>query len=256
MVDAQRLHREWERLTAEWIARMDSKSDAAREGLLDDWMLKVIGEVAGLHVIDLGCGEGRFSRMLAARGANPLGIDRQPVFIDSARSKASSKERYRVGDMQHLDEQDERFDLAVSFLSLLDVPDQRAAIREAFRVLTPGGRFVVCNLSPMATAHKSVSSWHRDAQGTKLHYVLDDYASEGPRQLTFGPGQELTNFHRMASTTINDFIDAGFVLSRLHEPLPTPEQLARVPSNDDLYRVPIFIVYDLLKPTERRATQH
>lgn len=43
--------------------------------------------------------------------------------------------------------------LAVSYIPLVDVPDQGAAIREAYRVLTTGGRLVVCNLSP-------TSRWH------------------------------------------------------------------------------------------------
>jgi hypothetical protein len=52
----------------------------------------------------------------------------------------------------------------------------------------------------------------------------------------------------MLSTTINHLLDAGFSLRHLYEPLPTPAQLARVPENDDLFRVPIFIIYDLAKP--------
>lgn len=37
---------------------------------------------------------------------------------------------------------DASFDVAVSYISLVDVPDEAAAVREAFRVLVPGGRFV------------------------------------------------------------------------------------------------------------------
>lgn len=249
MADAESLRREWQSFSAEWIARMESKADAAREGLLDDCMLEVLGDVANLDVIDLGCGEGRFCRMLAAKGARTLGVDLQPVFIDYAKTKASSGESYRIGDMQQLTGvPDARFDLAVSYLSLVDVLDQEAAVSEAFRVVVPGGRFVVCNLSPVATAWMSDGPWHRQADGTKLHFVLDHYATEGPRRLVFPSGQELTNFHRMLSTTINDFLDAGFILAHLYEPLPTPGQLARVPENDDLFRVPIFTIYDLVKP--------
>ncbi|MDQ6727319.1 MAG: SAM-dependent methyltransferase, partial [Actinomycetota bacterium] len=80
------------------------------------------------------------------------------------------------------------------------------------------------------------------------HFVLDHYANEGPRRLLFPSGHELTNFHRMFSTTINDFLDAGFSLTRVEEPLPSPAQLARVPQNEDLFRVPIFTIYDLAKP--------
>ena len=249
MADAESLLREWQNFSAEWIARMESRGDAAREGLLDDWMLAVLGDVAGLDVIDLGCGEGRFCRLLAAKGARPLGVDLQPVFIDYAKTKASSGESYRIGDMQQLSGvPDGRFDLAVSHLSLVDVPDQESAVSEAFRVVAPGGRFVVCNLSPMATAWTSEGPWHRHDDGTKLHFVLDHYATEGPRRVVFPSGQELTNFHRMLSTTINDFLDAGFILVHLYEPVPTPAQLARVPENDDLFRVPIFTIYDLVKP--------
>ena len=90
--------------------------------------------------------------MLAARGARTLGVDLQPSFVEYARSRAGSTEDYRTGDIQLLSEvSDGLFDLAVSYISLVDVPDQRAVIGEAFRVLSPGGRFVVCNLSPMAT---------------------------------------------------------------------------------------------------------
>ena len=145
---------------------------------------------------------------------------------------------------------DAGFDRAVSYISLVDVPDQAGAAREAFRVLVPGGRYVVANLSPMATACIEGGPWQRAEDGTKLHYVLDDYTTEGARHVEIVPGMRLTNFHRMLSTTLDDFLDAGFRLVRLHEPLPTAEQLARFPDNDDLFRVPIFTVYDLVKPDD------
>ena len=61
-------------------------------------------------------------------------------------------------------------------------------------------------------------------------------------------GASVINFHRMLSTTMNAFLAAGFTLRRLHEPLPTKAQLERVPGNDDLFRVPIFVIYELAKP--------
>lgn len=87
------------------------------------------------------------------RRARTLGVDLQPVFINYAKSKASPAESYHIGNIQELSGvQGACFDVAVSYISLVDVPDQKAAVSEAFRVLVPGGRFVVCNLSPMATA--------------------------------------------------------------------------------------------------------
>jgi SAM-dependent methyltransferase len=243
------LSEEWAAFAPEWIRRMASAGDRAREGLLDDWMLDVAGDVSGRSVIDLGCGEGRFCRMLAARGARTLGVDLQPAFIEHARRLAGPSETYELGDLQSLTGvPDASFDLAVSYISLVDVADEAAAVREASRVLVPGGRFVVCNLAPMATAAQVEDPWFRRADRSKVHYVLDDYADEGPRDIPFPSGHRITNHHRMLSTTVNGFLDAGFALRRLHEPLPDEEQLARVPDNEDLFRVPIFVIYDLHKP--------
>ena len=62
--------------------------------------------------------------------------------------------------------------------SLVDVADYRSAIRQAFRVLRSGGRFIVCNLAPMVTAG---NMWVKYGDGTKLHFRLDNYLDEGPR---------------------------------------------------------------------------
>jgi ubiquinone/menaquinone biosynthesis C-methylase UbiE len=238
----------WEEIAGEWIARLDAGLDPARFGLLDDWMLRLLGDVGGLDVIDLGCGEGRFCRMLAARGARTLGVDLQPTFVERASALAGPGEEYLRGDIQSLDGvPDASFDLAVSYLSLLDVPDEVAALREAWRVLRAGGRLLVCNLAPLATAPAADDHWHRDVAGAKLHRIVDDYAHEGPRDVIVWAGQRVTNYHRMLSTTVNAFIQTGFRLTGLHEPLPTAAQLERFPQNADLHRAPIFVIYDLAR---------
>jgi SAM-dependent methyltransferase len=249
MTEKPKLKAEWKAFATEWIARCEEQRDEAREGLLDDWMLELIGDVAGLRAIDLGCGEGRFCRMLAARGAEVLGVDLQPAFIEYAEAHKGEREKYLVGDMEELDGvPDAAFDLAVSYISLVDVPDMQAAVSQAARVLKPGGRLFVCNLSPMATAAITDQWWVRDQQGRKLHYRMDNYTEEGARTVSFGPGHRLTNYHRTFSTTINAFINAGLRVARVYEPTPNEEQLKRRPGIDDLFRVSIFIIYELLKP--------
>ena len=100
-----------------------------------------------------------------------------------------------------------------------------------------------------ATAAQVEDPWFRRPDRSKVHYILDDYAAEGPRDIPFPSGHRITNHHRMLSSTLDGFLDAGFQLRRLHEPLPNHEQLARAPGIDDLFRVPIFVIYDLVKPT-------
>lgn len=250
LVSDEDLASEWAAFAPEWIARAEEHRDNAREGLLDAWMLRVVGDVAGKHVIDLGCGEGRFCRMLAERGATTVGVDAQPIFIDYANERRSPAESYFLDDMQNLRAcEDATFDIAVSYITLVDVPDQRAAIREAYRVLRAGGRFIVCTVAPMASAWIADGPWCEHSSTGDPHYVLDSYTSEGPRRLAWRSGHEVTNFHRMLSTTVNELLDAGFVLLRLDEPVPDEEQLTAFPENCDLRRVPIFMIIDLAKPS-------
>jgi len=247
MADKTDLKAEWEAFAREWIARCEERRDEAREGILDDWMLELCGDVAGLRVIDLGCGEGRFCRMLAQRGAEVLGVDLQPAFIEYAEARKGPREKYLLGDMEELEGvPDNAFDLAVSYISLVDVPDMHAAVRQAARVLKPGGRLIVSNLSPVATAAITNTWWLRDEQGRKLHYKLDNYAEEGARVVPFGR-HRVTNYHRMFSTTINAFLDAGLTVKRIHEPMPNEAQLKRRPGLEDLFRAAIFIIYELRK---------
>ena len=79
-----RLSGQWAVMADEWIAAVETRGDrnAHREGLVDSWMLAAVGDAKGLAVIDLGCGEGRFSRMLAERGARVTGLDLSERFID------------------------------------------------------------------------------------------------------------------------------------------------------------------------------
>jgi 2-polyprenyl-3-methyl-5-hydroxy-6-metoxy-1,4-benzoquinol methylase len=263
----EQLRDEWTAAAPAWIERIRSdRGDPSRRGLLDDWMLDAVcagagagasasasagagagagGDVRGLDIIDLGCGEGTFGKLLASRGAHVTGIDACPAMIDAAHARRGEGERYFVDDMQELSAiRDAQFDLATSYVSLVDVPDFRRAIAQAFRVLRPGGRFIVCNLAPMVTAG---NMWVRYGDGTRLHFRLDNYCDESVREMPMC-GVRLTNFHRTLSSYINAFLAAGFVLEGLREPVPNTEQLAREPTNDDMLRVPLFIIYLLRKP--------
>jgi SAM-dependent methyltransferase len=248
MPTKDQLAAEWSQLAPGWIKRIRGKGDESREGLLDEWMLRAVGDVQNLRVIDLGCGEGRFSRMLAQRGARVTGIDLCVAMIDAAEDLRVSDERYAVGDMENLrDFEDGSFDLAVSYITLVDVHDLGAALRESFRVLRPGGRFIVCNLSPMVTAG---NRWLRDDAGNKISFYLDNYFDETARCMNMCDGQ-VNNVHRTLSTYLNGFVAAGFALEGIQEPYPSQEQLARCPSNADILRVPLFIIYFLRKPDAR-----
>ena len=128
-----RLKEQWAAFADTWIEFTSDRGDPHREGLLDSWMLDAIADVAGQDVIDLGCGEGRFSRMMAERGAKVTGLDLNERFIDFARANRFDDEKYVVGDMENLTGiPDQSFDMAVSYITLVDVPDFKRAVEETY----------------------------------------------------------------------------------------------------------------------------
>ena len=237
---SERLHSQWVESAQDWI----DTDQAVRTGMLDSWMLDALGNVGGKSAIDIGCGEGRFSRLLSQLGATVTGVDLTEALIARARAM-STGEAYILGDAENLnDVESDSFDLAVSYIVLVDLLDYRSAIGEAYRVLRPGGRFVVCNIHPMRSSLPG--GWIKQAD-RKLFYPVDDYTDEGPREWTWW-GRRFVNMHRTLSSHIAAFLDSGFTLRALHEPTPSEEQLAAHPNFDDEYRCPNFIIYVLDKP--------
>ena len=241
----QDLVQQWRALSSDWIKESRGRN-ANRKGLLDKPILEACGDVSGLSVLDSGCGEGRFSRIMVSQGAEyVLGVDSCEPMIDAARTLRSGADEYRVADVQEMSFlAEETFDVAVSYLNQCDLPDFAANTREVFRVLKPGGRFVVANLHPMRSA---MGGWHKDEAGRKLHAILDNYFDESERHWEIW-GKELTNFHRSLSTYLNGFLEVGFVLTRVVEPTVALTDVKEYPELEDELRVPNFIIYVLDKP--------
>ncbi len=240
------LKREWLELSQAWIKQARGGRNSTRTGMLDPPMLEACGSVEGLRILDCGCGEGRFCRILVERGAAyVLGLDLCEPLIEAASGLQSERDAYRVADVQDLGFiEDETFDLAVSYLNQCDLPDFNANNREVLRLLRKWGRFIVANLHPMRSA---LGAWLRTNDGIKQHVMLDNYFDEGERRWKM-LDVEFTNFHRSLSTYIRGFLDAGFGVSGIVEPTVTAERLTAYPELDDERRVPNFIIYVLRKP--------
>lgn len=244
----QQLRTQWTEHVQDWI----QQDQSIRTGMLDAWMLEALGDVTGRRLLDIGCGEGRFCRVLAGLGARVTGIDLTEPLIEQAAALASGSETYLVGNAEDLvGVEDESFDLAVSYIVLVDILDWRRSIQAAYRVLRPGGRFIVCNIHPMRMAQPN--GWVKQGD-RKLFYAVDGYSDEGPRAFEWW-GETFINMHRTLSSYISAFLEAGFVLEGLQEPIPSDAQLAANPSFADEFRVPNFIIYALRKPAVKEACQ-
>ncbi|MEI6208449.1 MAG: methyltransferase domain-containing protein [Desulfuromonadales bacterium] len=98
-------------------------------------------------VLDAGCGTGAVSRELARRlnGGQVVGIDPSPVFLATARKVSADFKNlsFIEGDCRNLPYDRENFDAVIFHTTLSHVPRPEEALKEAFRVLRPGGSLAV-----------------------------------------------------------------------------------------------------------------
>jgi SAM-dependent methyltransferase len=122
-------------------------------------------------VLDVGCGVGRWSRLLAARGAQVTGVDLSPTMIHEARRRAEmdglkSRTEFLVQDTSGLSVEGS-FDLILSVTVLqhiLEPAALRAALQRLVRCLAPGGRIVMLEAAPTQVVQRCDSSVFRARQ--------------------------------------------------------------------------------------------
>src|SRR4051794_11406200 len=103
----------WSESAEAWIADMGDVGDFGRACVLDRPMLARVAAGRFTSALDVGCGEGRFCRMLGAKGIATTGIDPTDALISQARYRHPEGD-YRIGRAERLDFADASFDLVVS----------------------------------------------------------------------------------------------------------------------------------------------
>lgn len=227
----------WDASAAAWLAVQGEHGDFGRAAVLDPVMLE-LALAAGGRFLDVGCGEGRLVRMLAAQGMTGCGIDPTEALIDTARQRDPAGD-YRVAGGEALPFSDGEFDLVISCLALCDMPDLDAAASEMARVLRPGGRLIFANLSSINTA----GAWEKDLLGRPRHYAIDDYMVERTVRQRWA-GIDVLNWHRPFSAYFAAFLGQGLALRQFLEPMVHPS----APPKPKFDRVPNFVVMEWEKP--------
>jgi ubiquinone/menaquinone biosynthesis C-methylase UbiE len=191
----------------------------------------------GRLTLDVGCGEGRVTRDLRAAGHRAIGVDQSQSMIAAAR-EADPDGEYVAADAAAMPFEDGAADLAIAFMSLMDMDDMDGAVREIGRVLEPGGRFVVAVVHPINSAGQLAPREGVD----DAPFVIESYLDRRPYTDHLERNGLPMTFHSI-HFTLEDYSraleEAGFLLEHVEE-LYDDE-------NPRWKRVPLFLRFTAAK---------
>jgi SAM-dependent methyltransferase len=259
-------HREagefWNSNADAWTKLARAGYDVYRDQLNTPAFLALLPPVAGLAGLDLGCGEGHNTRLIAKRGAAMTGIDIAEKFIRHAQAEEARAPlgiAFREASAVELPLADGSFDFAVACMSLMDIPELDRALAEAHRVLRPGGflQFSIthpcfnpphrrnCRDEDRVTYAIEVGDYFVDARGRVDEWIF----GAAPESLRRGlPRFKVPRFHRPLGEWLNLLVAAGFVWEKFAEPCPSPEAVAAHPLLQDAAVAAYFLHVRVRKP--------
>jgi ubiquinone/menaquinone biosynthesis C-methylase UbiE len=149
---------------------------AVTEALEQRCILTLVGSVSGRRVLDLGCGDGHLAATLASQRAQAVGIDLDHAALQAAISRpdvtGAAGARFVEGRIERLPFPDGSFDIVTAVTVLCLVSDRPAAVREAARVLRPGGRLIIGDLGRWSAwaARRRIKGWFGSRLWRSAHF--------------------------------------------------------------------------------------
>ncbi|HIS63920.1 MAG TPA: class I SAM-dependent methyltransferase [Candidatus Avoscillospira avistercoris] len=207
---------------------------------------KILPDFCEKRVLDLGCGYGWHCKYAADHhAASVLGTDLSEKMIQTARTiNAAPSIEYRRVAMEDLDFPERSFDVVLSSLALHYVEAFTPLVQNISKWLVPGGSFVFSVEHPVFTSY-GTQDWYYDENGEILHFPVDNYYDEGPREAIF-LGETVIKYHRTVTTYLNTLLQNGFVLRHIIEPQP-PEDMLELEGMKDELRRPMMLLVAAVK---------
>lgn len=238
---------QWDDAAESWVDFVRKGKDTYRDELNNPATFRLIGNVKQKLVLDLACGEGYNSRILARKGAKVSGIDFSKKLVELARIEENKNELgidYQTRDASDLSSfSSDYFDLVACFMALQDIQNCDKALSEVARVLKNGGRFVfsiphpcfemVCVDGDRISTHVRYFESGEDHIQWKMKRLLRPF--------------ETTGFHRTLTDYFTLLYRNRLLVKRLVEPQPTKRGIERYPPLKEVLLRPQSVVVEAVK---------
>jgi SAM-dependent methyltransferase len=203
-------------------------------------IMELAGDVKGMDILDLGCGDGSSaSEWLDLGCASYLGLESSHKLVDYANQNLNHPAvQVILTRIEDWDYPPNQFDLVISRLALHYVADLAHTFRNAYLTLRPGGRFVFSIIHPVITS----CDRSREGGGQRHDWIVDDYFVPGSRSVYF-MGERVEQFHRTIEDIFTALQDANFTVEHLRESYPQPKYFADAALFERRRRIPLFLFF-------------
>ena len=254
-MDHKEAGRYWNGNAEAWTKLARAGYDVYRDHLNTPAFLEMLPDLEGLSGVDIGCGEGHNTRLLAKRNSRLTARDISEIFVGYARQSEAQEPLgidYLVASAVELPFPDGSFDFATAFMSFMDIPETHGTLAEAYRILKPGG------FLQFSITHPCFDTPHRrnlrDAAGVTYALEVGDYFRDlngemsewlfgaAPPEAKLGMAKfKAPRFTRTMSQWLNMLVETGFALERIEEPRPSDQNVAECPDVQDAQVVAYFL---------------
>ncbi len=190
----------------------DNESNAWNAHYERPAILALAGDVAGLRVLDAGCGGGAHAAALVDRGAILTGIDASAGLLEIARRRLGGRVQLMLADLNEpLPFEDGAFDLVIASLVMHYLADWSLPLSEFNRILSDSGRLV------FSTHHPFMD---HDLAGHDNYFETYSFSETWQRG---GRAIVMRFWHRPLHAMFDALKSAGFHIEVLSEPQPDPK---------------------------------
>lgn len=207
-------------------------------------MNKLLPDIKGKTILDIGCGYGHNSFSFAQNGAKKVvGIDLSQKMLEVAEKEFSHPNvEYCRMDMSELSALTQKFDLVYSSLAFHYAENFNKLMEDIYSLLNEGGYLIYSQEHPIVTATMDCKGHHNmDENGNFISYTFSDYGKSGQR---VGPWfvDGVINYHRSMGEIISTIAHTGFILKDMVEPAPEPWAIKEKPDLVKEFIKPTFLV--------------
>lgn len=244
---------------ASWYDKhLEKTGDTYHDKVVHPNLLRMLGALKGKQVLDLACGQGIFSRLMADQGAHVVGVDLGKELIELAEKK-NKDYKFKVhyfhspsDDLYMI--KDGTLDIVVCVLALQNIEKLQETLKEVSRVLKKGGKFYAV-LNHPAFRNPGATHWGYDEKEGKQYRRVEEYVSESKIKIDMTPGSKsdkkfTVSFHRPLQVYVKAISKYTMAITRLEEWVSHRESQSgpRKQAEDRARKeIPLFLAFEATK---------